>query len=469
MTAPSVTPAASSPPVIEQRTLKSRLMGAGIWSASSVMLSHVLRLGGNLIVTRLLMPEMFGVMAIVLTISLILANLSDVGLHQSIIRHPRGNEPVFLNTVWSVQVVRGSLLWLVSIVIGLVVLAANALGWVPEASAYAHPALPWVLAVSGVGSVIHGLQSCKVHTAIRDLEMRRYVSLELAQQVVTLSMMILLAWLTRSIWAIVAANLIGEVVRTLGSYRILPGPRNHWAWDKGVLHDLLHFGKWLLLSSAIGIWAVNADRLMLAGYADATYMGLYSIALGLAGALSMVFEKLFTSVMMPAFSEMARKDPDRLPEVYFTARKRFDPIVLVGSGFLFAAGPLIIDVMYDDRYLGAGQILSILALGLLVQRYLLVHQVYLALNQPKYHAMLNAVRVVSTFTLIPLGLWLGGLTGGLLAIALRELPTLPLTFWLNARHGLNRFRLELGLLVFWVVGYGIGHGTKLLAAHWGLM
>lgn len=430
-------------------------------------MGHVLRLASNLVVTRLLAPDMFGVMAVALTVTLILALMSDVGLHQSVVRHPRGEERTFLDTVWSVQVVRGFLLWGVSALVGLAIYLANVQGWVPPDSAYAAAALPWVLAVGGMSSAIHGFQSCKVHLAVRRLETRRSVTLEFTQQIVTLTSMILLAWLTRSIWAIVAANLLGVLVHAVLSYRLLPGPGHRWLWDRSALNDLLHFGKWLLISSSIGIWAMNADRLFLAGYADATYMGLYSVALGLAGALTLVFDRLFGAVMLPVFSEMARQDPQSLPRVYFRGRMRFDPLVLGASGFLFACGPLIIGVMYDARYHEAGQILSILSLALLVSRFQLAHQVYLALNQPKYHAMLNAVRVVSTFTLIPLGLWLGGLTGGLIAIALRELPTVPLTFWLNARHGLNRFRLELGLLVFWVVGYAAGRGINEIASRLG--
>jgi O-antigen/teichoic acid export membrane protein len=439
------------------------MIGAGLWSAASVGLGHALRLGGNLVVTRLLMPEAFGVMAIVLTVSIVLYNLSDVGIHQSVVRHARGKERIFLNTVWSVQIVRGFVLAAVSVLLGALLYAANRLGWIPPDTAYAAPELPWVLAASGVGSIVYGLHATNVYTAVREFDMRRYVMLEMSQQIVAIGSMILLAWWMRSIWAIVLANLLGTIVYTLLSHVLWPGERERWAWDREVLRDLVQFGKWLMLSSAIGVWAMNADRLLLAGVADARYMGLYSIAFGLASAMTLVVERLFGSVLLPAFSETARKDPQRLTSIYLQARRKMDPIVLVASGLLFATGPLVIDILYDERYREAGTILSILALGLLLMRYQLAHQVYLALNLPKYHAMLNAVRVVSTFTLIPLGLWLGGITWGLYAIALRELPSVLLTFWLNARHGLNHWRLEVGVLAFWVLGFALGEGTNLFA------
>ena len=59
-----------------------------MWSTGAVLFGHVMRLGGNLVLARMLMPEVFGVMAIVITIGVVVNLLSDIGLHQSIVRHP---------------------------------------------------------------------------------------------------------------------------------------------------------------------------------------------------------------------------------------------------------------------------------------------------------------------------------------------------------------------------------------------
>ena len=57
-----------------------------------------MRLISNLILTRLLVPELFGLMALVNTFIQGLFLFSDVGIATSIIRSPRGDDPVFLNT-----------------------------------------------------------------------------------------------------------------------------------------------------------------------------------------------------------------------------------------------------------------------------------------------------------------------------------------------------------------------------------
>ena len=61
-------------------------------------LAQAMRLGGNLVLTRLLVPELFGVMALTKVFITGLNLFSDIGLGPGIIRSTRGKEPAFLNT-----------------------------------------------------------------------------------------------------------------------------------------------------------------------------------------------------------------------------------------------------------------------------------------------------------------------------------------------------------------------------------
>src|SRR5213593_469813 len=92
-------------------TLRSRLVGATLWIILGTVSQHLLRLVSNLIVTRLLAPDMFGVMAVATTVPVIMALLSDIGLTPNIVRSPWGDDPVFLDTAWTVSIVRGLLMW----------------------------------------------------------------------------------------------------------------------------------------------------------------------------------------------------------------------------------------------------------------------------------------------------------------------------------------------------------------------
>ena len=64
---------------------------------------NVVRLGGNLILTRLLFPEAFGLMALVQIFLMGLQMFSDVGIQTSIVRDPRGEERAFRDAAWTLQ------------------------------------------------------------------------------------------------------------------------------------------------------------------------------------------------------------------------------------------------------------------------------------------------------------------------------------------------------------------------------
>jgi O-antigen/teichoic acid export membrane protein len=104
----------------DRQSLKGRVLSAGVWSLVGFGLNYAIRLGSSLVMTRLLVPQMFGVMAIAQMVLMGLAMFSDVGLTQNIIQSRRGADPIFLNTAWSVQILRGLLLWLrLSVYVGL--------------------------------------------------------------------------------------------------------------------------------------------------------------------------------------------------------------------------------------------------------------------------------------------------------------------------------------------------------------
>lgn len=173
-------------------SLKSRVLRSGGWSLVGFFFRHGIRFGSSLVMTRLLMPEMFGIMAIA---SLMLAGLtmfSDLGLRQSAVQSTRGEEASFLNTVWILQIARGILLWFLAGLVSLAIAFANNLGFMPQGSVYSSAELPYVIAVASLGVAIAGFESTKVYEASRHLLLSRLTLIEIAVQLVAFGCM--LAW-----------------------------------------------------------------------------------------------------------------------------------------------------------------------------------------------------------------------------------------------------------------------------------
>lgn len=432
-----------SPPL----SLRKRAMWAGALNIGAILASQIMRLGGNLLITRLLVPEMFGLMAIATTASVLLQLLSDVGLRQNIIQSPRGDDPLFLNTVWVVQIIRGFVLFLLMLLLALCARLAQHIDLWPPHSTYAAEELPLVLVLTGFSVVIYGFQSTKVDVAIRAFQQKKVVIAELISQLVGLVVMLVTGYLTRSIWSLVAAGLVSTLVFTALSHLMFQGPRNRPQWDPAALREMLDYGRWILLSSSVGVLAMQGDRIWFGGSMSATELGVYSIAVTILGAIQSSLQRLAGAVALPAFSEAARSgDNERVRNLYYRSRLLFDLVSLFACGFLLTASPLIIGWLYDTRYAGAGSIMAILSLSFFTLRYTLAHQVWLALGLTKYLAIDNIIRGVSLCILLPLLLAIGGVNYAIWGVALHTYLTLFLIYKVNRQLGLLDLKRELVVL-----------------------
>ena len=427
-----------------------------------MIIGQVIRLGGNLVMTRILVPEMFGVMSIVVAVQVTVALLLDIGIRTAIIQSPRGEDPELLNTAWTVQIIRCVLIWCVTAVLAACIPLAIQIGLLPAGSTWTAPELPLILIVASLGIVIHGFESTNAVTSERKLSLKRFVLIQLAGQVGGLILMIVLGLLTRSIWALVASGLGSGLIVLLLTHTWLPGIRNTFAWDKGARAELAKYGSWILLSSSTSVLASNADRIILGALVDATTMGLYSIAFNLA-MLATGIGSMANSVALPALSEQAREDRGGFRAKYFKLRLPWDVLLLVSCGALFVLGPTLVKILYDDRYLRAGEMLQILTLSLIFYRYNFTNLAYIAAGKLSFVAILNTAKLVTIVVFLFLFYHWFGINGALFAIALHMLPIVPVMFYLNRELDLNSLKFEALVLLAVPVGYGMGWIVLLLA------
>lgn len=412
--------------------------------------------------TRLLVPEMFGVVAMAYVFIYGLNMFSDIGLRQVLIRSPRGNERAFIDTVWVAQIVRGGVICLFGFGLSALLHPAGLGHWLPVGSSYAHVELPRVLALLSLTALINGFASTKVIIAGRDLNLGRVSAIDLVTQVVGVAVMIAWAIYSRSIDALVAGTIVSCMLNAAFGHWLLPGPANRFVFDHGAIAEIVDLGKWIFVSSIVGFLINSGDRLMLGGLLSAETLGIYSIAALLAGAVYEVINKIATNIVFPALSEINRTNPAALRDRYYKLRTPIDLLCWFVAGLLFHAGESIVKVLYDVRYHEAGLILEILAISLASIGLGISNQMYLAIGRPKYLTGLNTIRMVSLYTLIPIFFWHSGLTGAVWGIVASILLPMPFTYWLNFRLGLLSVRREL--LGIPVLGAGLLAGSGMSAA-----
>lgn len=385
-------------------------------------LRQTIALASNLILAYLLFPEAFGLMALVDVILRGLKMFSEVGVGQSIVRHERGDDPVFLNTAWTVQVVRGVGLWL----------TASALAW-PASLIYGAPQLAVILPVAAFSSVIAGLNSMASFTLMRSLSWGPMTILGIVAQIASVVTMALMAWWTKSVWAFVAGWYAQSIVTAVGSYFIGKQHRHRLMWDRTCAKELLRFGRWIFLNTVLLFLAGQFDRLMLGRLLTLEELGVYGLAMAVAILPVTVCGQLASAVLFPVLASSSRERPKELASKVRRAREVILPgglITLIGVAL---GAPILFGYVYDHRYADA----SWIAQGLLLMTWFGIlevsaNRILLVMGDSKKLAVCSGLKLVVTAIVAVLGFTQLGLVGfiaGLVAGAFASHALVQWTLW----------------------------------------
>nr|WP_315490914.1 oligosaccharide flippase family protein [uncultured Rhodoferax sp.] len=430
-------------------SLKRAVLAGSSWTLLSVGAGQLIRLGKSLILTRMLFPEAYGVMAIVWSVLYTLGMLSDAGLAAAAIRHERAHEAGFMNTLWTAKVLRGFAIFVVTCLIAY-----------PLAAAYKMPDLAWLIPLAGLTMVINGFNSTNVYSQQRQMVYGRLTFIELSNEVLGLFVMVIWAYFRPGVEAMIGASIVSALYFLICSHRVLPGIKNSFAWDAAAVRDIFHFGKWVFLSSAIFLVYTQGDRMLLGQYLDVKLLGVYSIAIMISEIVSGVISKLNNAVLYPALSRVISQDRHRLQEVFYKTRLGFDLILVFPIAVFSMVASDAIALMYDSRYHAAGWMLQILCVRLFMVAILSTSEACLfALGKPKYSVMQNVCRAAWILIGIPVAWHSYGIVGVVWVVATTELPVFAVLWYGMAKEKLLSPLLEsrsaLALLVGAVVGLGL--------------
>ncbi len=405
--------------------LFARVMRSSAWTALGYGGSQAMRLASNLILTRLLFPEAFGMMALVSVFLVGLTMFSDVGTGPSILQHRRGDEQQFLDTAWTIQLARGVLLFL----------ATCAMAY-PVAVFYDQPDLAWLLPVAGISLLINGFEPTRIDSAIRHLKVGRVTLLDLISQAVGIVSMVILAYLFQSVWALVAGWIISSLAKLFLMTTFLPGQRNRIHWEPKAARDLIHFGVWLFLSTACGFLVAQGDKAILGKYLTLEHLGLYNIGFFLASFPLLLGQNITGRILIPLYRE---SPPSASAENFAKIRRmRFSltSALFVMLALMAFSGEWLVGLLYDSRYSEAGAILVLIAV---IQIPLVIGMTYdqaaLAAGDSRNYFYLTAARALLLVVCMITGAEAMGLIGALIGQCIATIAVYPILVWLARRHG----------------------------------
>lgn len=404
-------------------SLTARALRSAAFTLGGFGTSQVIRLASNLILTRLLFPEAFGMMALTMVFMQGLQMFSDVGVAPAIQQSRRGDDPDFLDTAWSIQVIRGICLWL----------AACALAW-PAAQIYGEPMLLLLLPTMGITLLIQGFNPTKMETANRHLMLGRVTLLDIATQVIGIVLAVALAFWLRSVFALVISGILSMAAQLWLNRAFLPGRQNRFRWERPAAQELIHFGKWIFLSTLVGFLFHQGDKLILGQVLPIDQFGVYNIGYFLASFPMLMGLMITRKVLIPIY----RETPPGADPANFAKLRRMRVLVtaslMVLQAVFAASGVWLVDLLYDDRYAMAGPVAVVIALAQIPLVVALTYdQAAVAAGDSRSFFVVQATRACLMVAGILLGLQTAGLLGALAGQGLAMLAVYPVVVRLARR------------------------------------
>lgn len=322
------------------------------WSYLTHGFQLVLRLGSSLILTRLLLPDAYGIFGAAMAVMFFLELLSDIGVRPAVVRSPQGEDPAFLGTAWSILLVRA-----IPFTAAIVGLAFVLSAWNEK------PEMLGVLLGLAARPVIIALQNPTLYVLYRRLDYRTPFFLDTLQTLAAVPVTILLAWWLQNVWALVLGLLFGDLMRLVLSHIICPlAPRP--AWHNPAVNELSHFGLSIFLNTlAFGAW-IYFDRLAGPKLLSDEQIGLYFLAWSLAEAL----DNLIARGSEVFYSMISRKAEGDERKAFFRRTARRVTLYLI-PGLVLAAllAPWVFKLLYPPKFHGAAVLFGLLTARLIMR------------------------------------------------------------------------------------------------------
>ncbi len=386
-----------------------------IWTMIWWGLKLSLRFASNIVLTRLLTPDMFGLAAIGNTLINGIGMLSNFGIQQNIVRSARSDDH-FMQTAWTIQLLRGFALTVI------IVLLAKPFAWLYEVDGLST--FLFIVAASNLAMGLNNIESLRDY---RHVKLRKIAIIDNVAAVFGLGFMVLWAWLSPSYIALAIGALASTSLFTLGTYLAYPRHNCRLRLDKDAVADIVSFGKWVLITTLLAFATGQMDRLALGKLVPMHMLGIYSLAWMWASMPSQIIEQWSHQVFFPLVSQYVRNETAM--QTIWTARRLYVLLAATAAVVIFAISDILIATLYSAEYQG---------ISIFIRQLTIVSLLY-TVEQSYAHVLVAYGRPRDI------------IAGQVLSVILFGVALLPVFYWANIAGVVALLAVSSVIRILWTV------------------
>lgn len=382
-------------------------------------LASVLRL---FVLARVLAPEDFGLVGIGMLAIGAIDTLTEGGVTTALIQR-QGEIQRLFTTAFVAQLVRA-----VAAAIVLFLIAPLL------ADAFRAPGAADVFRALAIVLVLRGMTNPALVELQRRLAFGRLAALSLAEVLVGLAIAVPVALLTHDVRALLFSIIGAQLVRTVGSYVVVP-PFAVTPLDWQGYRALFSYGKWVFGSNVLIFLLLQGDDVLVGLLLGAGALGLYQVAYRIASLVAIEVTSSISTVAFPAYAAI-QGDRARTRRAYSRVLRFTGLVAAPVTVLLIGAAPEMFPILLGERWLAAVPAFQVLCVYAFLRAVTgTLGSLFSAIGRPALVTLMSALQlVVVGLAIVPAIIELG-IVGAAIVVAGANLLALGVGLAAGVRVG----------------------------------
>lgn len=270
---------------------KQLFINGSFWTAFENIVFMLLGVIQLYVTSKLLTPEDFGVYAVALFFSSLGTTAFSMGLGPALI-HKKGDISEYIDVSWTANIGIASIASII-----LILLSPLICGWYFHNTTAVWPAIVIILNVV----LSAGTSPTSIYSQ-REIKLKKYFYMRVVPKIVSFTLLMICAYVTRSFWALIIALLSEYLVRFIYSYYLFPY-KPKFVFNKTKFMELYSFGGWLQLKNVMAWLVSNLDVAVVGNLLGPQKLGYFNRSQSLSGYPRSFVDGVINSVAFPLYSK----------------------------------------------------------------------------------------------------------------------------------------------------------------------
>lgn len=332
-----------------EQSLKHKAASGMIWSAIQKYSTMLIKLISGMILARLLMPEDYGAIGMLLIFISLAEVFIDAGFGSALIQKKNPTQTDY-STVFYFNIVMSVILY------GLVCLSAPAI-----AEFYRMPILCNVLRVQGLILFIYAFNVIQRNQIRKNLKFKILSKITIISSIISLTVTVILAYMGFGVWSLVAQEFLGILIPCIFFWFTMNW-RPTWEFSWTSFKELFGFGSFMFLTHLFTTFSQRINGLLVGRWFNPATMGYYTKADSFSRFATLSIAGVMIQTTYPLYASV-QDDRERLINMVkrITSTLAYITVPML-SILILIAEPLIV-FLYSDRWLPSVPYFQILCIG----------------------------------------------------------------------------------------------------------